>query len=613
LTLESLLLQAAICGYSALTTNEFLFRLAGHVKHQGLPVVGVTVTLIDTFERSLAIGTERSGKRLDSKKTDAKGEFNFAVHPGTYRIQVAPSSSSRYVSQTIPEITVAANTTCNINLVTGKVLSGKVVDCHGKPVCEGALVAVGFESSTYLADCAVSQAGNYSLVVPGGKYHLAFQSSRKDVLEKEKALTGAGNYPSHHEVSLWPSSLAAKIGSVTVQADRQYDIALPKLFTLDGEVVDVNGDPVAGAMVVAFAREGLQSALGKNELASSSKTDAAGKFAFQLLAGVYDFAIEPDHSSELFGAKINQVEISQDCRKEFALLHGCVVKGMVYCADKPLSDCLVRIVALANNRELLTRTDSTGEFVINLSKGDYRFLVLAHPKDAPTKTINGIDYAGLAPASCLAAITSDQNIVFKLQEGTALFGKVTDDAGRPRPGVRVSAFLCDDFASIGNNLGRALVHGITDGEGHYGFFVSPASYWLVVHRDFANARKVNVQNEPLKVDIDWQGWCQLCLEVTGEDGAKIAHCRLRYSEYRVEGPGVDENLAANRESSEYTWLTSDEGICRLTLPVGIYTFEFLPPKEGSYEGRVLRQLSLSTDLTKKIVLSLKKSAGAQSQ
>jgi len=53
------------------------------------------------------------------------------------------------------------------------------------------------------------------------------------------------------------------------------------------------------------------------------------------------------------------------------------------------------------------------------------------------------------------------------------------------------------------------------------------------------------------------------------------------------------------------YVTPDDGICRLTLPSGVYIFRFAPPHDGSYDVKVIRQLSISSDLTKKITLSLK--------
>lgn len=52
-------------------------------------------------------------------------------------------------------------------------------------------------------------------------------------------------------------------------------------------------------------------------------------------------------------------------------------------------------------------------------------------------------------------------------------------------------------------------------------------------------------------------------------------------------------------------LTQDDGVCRLTLPSGVYTFKFIPPAQGSYNPRLIRQLSISADVTRKVTLELK--------
>ena len=162
---------------------------------------------------------------------------------------------------------------------------------------------------------------------------------------------------------------------------------------------------------------------------------------------------------------------------------------------------------------------------------------------------------------------------------------------------------------------RALASGITDGDGHYCIFLSPGSYWLVVHKDFVNARMVEIASEPVTVDITWHGWSNVRFEVQGEDGHAVPRCRVSYAPYgneETELPDDDED-GHEYERQQFNqagmprgyYVTPDDGICRLTLPSGVYIFRFAPPHDGSYDVKVIRQLSISSDLTKKITLSLK--------
>ncbi|HEY9712427.1 MAG TPA: hypothetical protein V6C72_03095, partial [Chroococcales cyanobacterium] len=105
-----------------MTTSVYTFNLAGHVRHQGLPVSGVTVVLeensVGAFARS-PLSTVRAAVPEISQKTGARGEFSFAVPPGRYRLTFKPDPLTRYLVHTEPDVQVLSNTSCNVSLRLG--------------------------------------------------------------------------------------------------------------------------------------------------------------------------------------------------------------------------------------------------------------------------------------------------------------------------------------------------------------------------------------------------------------------------------------------------------------------------------------------------------------
>jgi hypothetical protein len=572
-------------------------------------VAGVNVSIFDAFDETNEIGqlsvSSRSANPVGQLKTNAKGEFAFGVRPGTYRLEATPGGSTRFLTHVVKEIPVlVANNSCIVNLSTGLLLSGRAFRSDGRPLRGGTIVGVCIEPTLYVTTSPVSMNGNYSLVVPPGKFQIAYLSQVADYSED----TSVAHQNLNEEVDpdeLVPS-LVIKQGVVAVESDAQFDLVLPPLIGFNGEVVG-GPEAIEGALItVAPAATSENSFVYEFPLSAESKSDLRGNFKLYLEPGAYDISINPPNDSHLFGLIQKGVQVKENCFQRFVLPSGYRLKGEVLCNNKVLADALVRILALEQDREFLARSDTNGHFELSLPGGDYRVVVLAHPKDSTTKTINGIEYSGLAPWTSLVAVRGDTEETFRLEEGVAFYGRVKDESGNPRAGIRVSVYTDADFKPGRENSRKAISSGNTDHDGNYCFFLCPGTYWLVVHRDYANAKQVTVGKEDTKFEITWQGWCQLHFEVTGEDGVKIARCKLHSSRYSVAGAksngGGDNGVS---DPSDCLLHTGEDGVCQITLPVGVYTFAFEPPSGSSYDGKVLRQLSVSADLSRKIALPLK--------
>lgn len=607
-----------------MTSSEVTYNLAGHIRHQGLPVQNVLVYVYDVYQQ-LSAGHANGGETLVSQqRTGTRGEFSFAVRTGLYRLEVGPDSSTRFLRQAVSEARVLANTTCNINLSTGFILSGTVKSASGEPVRRCEVIALGIEPSSYKATSETDENGEYGIVLPRGKYHVAARATKNpeavEVEESDDEFINEGSEDNPINADPSHTFVNTTVQVVTFMNDDILDMQLPNLIPLDGEVCDVFGQPVVGAKVtVAPSRASLDfkdKVLAQElDLSGHCLTDDLGRFRAMVSPGHYDVVIEPDDAALLFSTKETGITVGESVFQKFTVSEGHRLRGQVIYEEEPLSQALIRIRAADRKTEFLARTDAQGNFSAAVPGGNYKLVVTAHPKDAPTIIINDAEHNGLAPWTRMIVVGGDTHVAVRLQQGTALHGRVCDESGQARPGVRVSVYSDSEKQLDADKASRALASGITDGDGQYCLFLSPGSYWLVVHKDFVNARLVEIESEPVNVDITWHGWCQVRFEVVGEDGHAVPRCRVSYAPYGNDDsePPEDEEDGNDYERQHFNngglpqgyFITPNDGVCRLTLPSGVYIFRFTPPHDGSYQSKAIRQLSISSDLTKKITLGLK--------
>jgi hypothetical protein len=582
---------------------EHTFNLSGNVRHQGLTMAQVQVLLYDLYP------TNGQGllEPIESVKTGVKGEFSFSVKSGVYRLEIVPDGKTRFLSQTISEVKVVTNTNLNVALTTGCIVEGRVAAGSafagstaqlGELFASCEVVALGIEPTSYRASSSVDSDGQFNLIIPRGKYYFAVRSER---------------------------FIAGECQIVVVNADSDFTLGLPSFLQFAGSVVDGAGQVVPGASVIVRLAEANQTvALAELDIQAKVITDEAGKFVFDLQEGLYDIDIEPAPGSPYFAYHENALDVTgspgSHFAKKFVLQEGSALKGKVYFDDRPLSQALVRVQPKVNlnKTEYHALTDADGAFLLSVPEGEYRVTASAHPKDAPAKTIDGHQYSSVAPWSRLVATDEAEPLKIVLTEGTALLGRICDDAQLARPGVNVQIYAdapveSKDEPCPPDKNSPMLASGITDGEGRYGIFLSPGNYWLVVHKDFGNAKFVQIENEPIALDIVWHGWSQLTFHVVGEKGNAVPRCQVFYHPYGQEMDDRPPKASSAMPLPHGYVLTTEAGLCRLTLPAGIYTFKFVPPEAGSFLGKTIRQLSIAGDMARKVTLETRESRAIKDQ
>ncbi|HEY9678120.1 MAG TPA: carboxypeptidase-like regulatory domain-containing protein [Drouetiella sp.] len=564
-----------------MSSTVFTYNVSGTVRHQGLTISGVTVSLYELG------GLGNPDTLVGKQRTGTRGEFTFGVAPGTYRIEIEPDTNTRFL-KTANEINVSGNAILNVGLITGSILKVKLVTKSGALVTTGEVVALAAEPMQYRSYATIGSDNNYALTLPRGKFYIGVRHSRRSLESSAKA--------SHLPF------ITTEISTVDLQRDASVEVTLPDFNALDGKVTDVFGVPAANVKVRLTPSLDENERLSELGIGMTCLTDANGEFRALVESGTYDFALEPDNGGLLFAAAETDVEITNDIRKEFQLSEGFRLRGQVQYELTQLAQCLVRIQGLDRKIDLMTRTDDNGQFVVGVPGGTYKIVVSAHPKFTPSKAQESAEFKGLAPWTRMVVVGGDTHVPVRLVQGTQLTGRIADETGHTRTGVKVSIYADDEDKELSDaDLDVPLATCMTDAEGRYNFFIAPGKYWLAVHTDLSNAQRVEIGTQPKELDVDWHGWCQVKFEVVSDSGQKVPRCRVAYSPYgtAISGDGSSKNLPKG------SMLTDHEGICIMTIPAGVYSLRFSPPSDGGFEPKTVKQISISHDLTRTIRLASK--------
>jgi len=573
-----------------LTTAELSYNLSGTVRHLGLPVAGVTIVL-SSCQAATAIG-EKSLAALARVKTGPRGDFYFPLRSGLYCLEVVPDPSTRFTRQLLADIKVGNNVHLNVSLTTGLILQGSLRTASGGPYQGCEVVALGIEPSAYTATSGVDELGQYSLVLPRGRYQVFARSARQQPTADD--LSKAAEIP----------FVTTLIDLVELDRDLVHDIGFSGLIYFQGRIQDGAGRPVAAAEVkIAASRSQAGAQLEKLEVSAVALSDPEGYFGFYLEPATYDLTIHPAESSALGELLLTSVEIKSEALKTFTLEKGHRLRGIVRLEGEPVCSALVKVASEEGKMSFQSLTGEDGSFSFGLPQGSYEVKVVSLPVGAAS--------AGkpFAPWSHPVVVGDDTHLDVEVNKGQIVSGCVRDAAGNPRPGVQVSVTMDAGSQAGPLETDRSLIDLSTDESGAYALLLSPGQYWLFVNNDRSTAQPAKVENQPLAADLTWQGACLVRFEVVGEDGCPVPRCQVSYNTYGKEAVDVNQK-GAGTSPSEPSTITSDNGLCQIVLAGGVYTFHFQPPSYSSYQARLIRQLSVSTDMTRRVKLPQRKDLGA---
>ena len=198
----------------------------------------------------------------------------------------------------------------------------------------------------------------------------------------------------------------------------------------------------------------------------------------------------------------------------------------------------------------------------------------------------------------------------ELKGGTLVFGKVEDQNGKPRPGVRVCAWRKNGKLPSTEDMNRPLATGITREDGSYAIALQPGNYFVGLLDEPSTVRKIVIASEPQELHFSWTSGFVVRFMVANELGEAIANCKVIFEPYaQAEALSKTRRAVSNAKTITGFSATDESGVCQMTVPSGVYTFRFQPPAHGSYQSKTIRQLSIGTDIGRKIMLSLRNNQG----
>ncbi|MBX9686333.1 MAG: carboxypeptidase-like regulatory domain-containing protein, partial [Candidatus Obscuribacterales bacterium] len=195
----------------------------------------------------------------------------------------------------------------------------------------------------------------------------------------------------------------------------------------------------------------------------------------------------------------------------------------------------------------------------------------------------------------------------ELEEGVLISGTVLDPSKEPRPGVLLALYSTKDgeFDSQCAKR-RPLWVGITGDDGSYEFRLHPDRYWLVLNNQPSTGHLLDVSSSKLNSDLTIDDVCLLKFEVVSETDEPIPNCQVSFEAYETnKAPAKEEEEQI--EEIALPVFTDNHGNCSFTLPQGVYSFDFHPPEHSSFSSRLIRQLSVGADMSRKVRLLAKES------
>ena len=558
-------------------TRELSFNLGGTISSMGLPVNGAVVRLYDYWHQSGSLVKHF----LAEQTTENKGVFSFDVRKGIYCIEIIPNENTRFARQSIEAIKVTHNTNFDLVLNSGVILSGSVRDSKGKAIKDAELLVFGIEPHVLRVSQKLDESGNYSLGLPRGRYYLALKHCESAPVKGKKPET---------------AFLCPFFQVIEASKDTQHDITLPELINFQGKVSNGEGHPMLGVKVFLTCNDRPENVFAREiAMTVSTTTDKLGNFECKLQKGNYSIRLLPPEDSHLAEKTIGTTLIDQDRKKNYSLEPGYLLSGKVVHREKPVPNAIVNVIGI-NNLDSVTHSDEEGHYFFNLPGGSYDIVVAAQPDSLGT-----VPKMDLAPKTSTIILDKDTNHDVEMEEGVQLTGIVQDPSKQPRGGVQLSLYATNngEFDAQAAKR-RPLWVGITGDDGSYEIRVMSERYWLMLNDQTTTGHLIDISENKLAGELTIEDVCLVNFEVVSESDEPIPNCQVSFEAYElVNQPAQD---LGKIEEIAMPVFTSDEGRCTLTLPQGVYSFDFHPPEASAYNSRLIRQLSVGTDMTRKVRL-----------
>lgn len=403
----------------------------------GNPLVDIDLNVYD----------QATGDKLDTPgdNTDGSGFYSVAIPAGTFRIRYR-STVDVIVPLELEYVLITSDTSINVNLMDGYIVSGTVRDDFGDPVFDADL---DFSYTTTRVRISTpgdntDLDGQYSVILPG-------------------ALLDANVEP------LVIDGLAAiDVIGLLITQDTVIDFTVFPGHTISGYVRDIS------AVGVDRVDIDVKDAITHLKIPTpGDMTDATGFYQMIVPSGTFDISYQPPVAAKLASVTLLAETVTGDRVIDVIVPDGIILSGMVQngfgqgvvSLDIDVKDAATGVDIPLNG----DRTDPTGFFQIVLEPGDYN-IELEPPAG---RFLAPIKLYGLL-------LLNDTTINEILDTGLVIDGLITDGGALPIPLVDIEAIL----SSTGDTV--FTPGAITDEFGLYTVLLKPDSYDLIYLPDTAS-------------------------------------------------------------------------------------------------------------------------------
>jgi hypothetical protein len=558
-------------------TRELSYNLGGSVSSQGLPVNGALVKLYDYWHQSGSLFKHF----LCELTTGNKGTFSFNIRKGIYCIEVIPSTNTRFARQSIEAIKVTSNTNFDIVLKSGAILSGTVRDAGGTTVSDAELLVFGIEPYVIKVSQKLDANGSYSLTLPHGKYYLALKHIESEPAGKGRKKQKPFLFPFFQVVEL--------------RKDSQHDISMPALISFKGKVTDMDGHPTAAVKVIVKRTDRPENVFAKEiSMEVTALTLKDGTFECFLQQGTYSVRLLPPDDLHLAEKTIAAIFVDCDRSRNYSLEPGYILTGKIMHRGEPVANATVNVIGV--NLDSVTLSDEEGIYHFSLPGGSYELITAAQPDSLGTGSA-----MELAPAKQTLILDHDTENDVEMEQGALVAGIVQDPAKQPRGGVQLALYATNNGEFDAQySRRRPLWLGITGDDGSYEFRLHPDRYWLVLNNQPSTGHLIDVSATRKASNLTISDVCLVCFEVISENDEPIPNCQVSFETYDLKHhtPRKSDEI----EEIAMPAFTANDGRCTMTLPQGVYSFDFHPPEHSSHCSRLIRQLSVSSDMVRRVRL-----------
>lgn len=501
------------------------FSISGTVRDNlSAPVVAVNIRLFDSNDNPIGI---------PPIQTDVSGFYIISGLPsGDYLVQYDPPTATRLLAMREPVTINGSNTTRNVTLQPGNLLSGHVrdIDGIGIPDIDLQVYERGSGDLVLTPGDDTDATGFYDVVVPDGEFDLEWRAV-------------APGSPPYIRVSL----------REVIESDTVIDVTMVIGFFVSGIVRDSGGQPVANVNM-----DFVDADTGVKLDTPGDSTDLTGFYEVHIPAGTYIVRAKPRVEDRLAAGELTDVVIIGDTTAiDFVLLPGVILSGRVTGSSAGgVAGVDIDVADATTGADIFLAFDNSD---------DLGFYTVVIPPGLVVVTFEPPVATMLAPVQTDAmSIMVDTQLDMTLPNGVQLSGSIQDNLGNPVAGTDIDARDPVTGQSV------PLVGDSTDGAGNFAVILVPGVY----HLEFEPPKVLGlVAEQRLSQNIAGN----TVVNVTLQPGARITGTVTNPVGQVVVGVDVDVlTLPSGQEIFTPADNTNDLGQYEIIIPPDTYRFLFRP-------------------------------------